>query len=46
MADRPKRLDRTIKRVGRSGGLQLSEFESGSGRKVPPYKDFAKSPRF
>src|SRR6266852_6669185 len=36
MADRTKRLDRTIKRVGRSGGLQLSEFESSSGRKVPP----------
>ncbi len=35
MADRTKRLDRTIKRVGRSSGLQLSEFESGSGRKVP-----------
>src|SRR6266478_751464 len=35
MADRTKRLDRTIKRVGRSSGLQLSEFESSSGRKVP-----------
>src|SRR5712692_2040354 len=35
MADRTKRLDRTLKRAGRSSGLQLSEFESGSGREVP-----------
>jgi len=35
VANREKRLDCTLKRVGRSSGLQLSELESGSGRKVP-----------